>query len=148
MRANRLKKGKKGFSLLETTIAMALIALVFAMALSTVLLATSVRTRARNRVYFVEEVSNYLTCYQMEGVTAFQSNVERYLQVPITIQDNTVKIYYTKEYSKTSNVEKASFILTLDLNGGFYAWVEDLDGKRVFAMNERFVTRFDAGGAE
>ena len=42
-------KGRRGFSLLETTIAMALIAIVFAMAITTVQAASTTRRRSQNR---------------------------------------------------------------------------------------------------
>ena len=56
------KKQKNAFSLLETVIAMALIAMIFSMSVSTVLMSSSVNRKTENTNFFVGEISNLLEC--------------------------------------------------------------------------------------
>ena len=145
MKSNRNTK-KRGYSLLETAIAMALIALVFSMAVSTVLMATAVRTRSQHARFFSAEVSGLLSCYQIGGESTFAGYAERYLQKEIALTDGHAALYYGSDYAPAEQPDEAAFTLTIDLTEGFFASVTDRDGKSVYRMPAVYVSRFDGSG--
>ena len=143
------KKQRNAFSLLETVIAMALIAMIFSMSVSTVLMSSSVSRKTENTNFFVGEISNLLECYKVSGKDGFCKNCEKYLQIKIEFSSFIAQIYYKSDYTRCISYDEAYFILTIDLNGGFRASVTDKDMNNVFSMREKYVSRFDlAGGGQ
>lgn len=154
-------KGRRGFSLLETTIAMALIAIVFAMAITTVQAASTTRRRSQNRRFFVTEISNYLECYRMGGSTGFQDNVQTYLGVSLgEASEGVYTVYYGADYRVVDSAGSAAFAVTLKLGPStqavyagataFSAVAADSSGNEIYRSKFDFVSRYDlveGGGA-
>ena len=153
-------KGRRGFSLLETTIAMALIAIVFAMAITTVQAASTTRRRSQNRRFFVTEISNYLECYRMGGRKGFQDNVQTYLGVSLgEASEGAYTVYYGADYRIVVEAEGyeaysgwAGTIVEQTAAGvtAFSAVAADSSGNEIYRSKFDFVSRYDlveGGGA-
>ncbi len=145
---------RKGFSLLETVIAMTLIAIVFSMAITTVLAAGSIRRRSQNCRFFVTEISNYLECYRMGGSQEFADNVKTYLGVELSAaQEGSYLVYYGADYVITT-AGNAAFTLTLTIapvsaeESSFSALARDASGDVVYQTRFGFVSRYDVAVSE
>lgn len=146
------KNSRKGFTLAEVVVAFSLIAIVFAVATSAVLMSLNVRRRTENVKFFVTETERCLECYKIGGSAKFEENVKAFitdsfvktrLESDSGENDTVYKIYYTKSYEITDE-RNAAFVLEMTLNKSFFAkTTEYKSGKTIFALDEAYVSRFD-----
>lgn len=103
MNKNPQIKNKKGFSLMEVVIAMAVISIVFTIAMTSIAATAKARLRAFQSKYCVSEMSNLLECYKKGGSEKFEDSVLFYFG------------YDNPEFQEDSNLpEKISHVK----NGG------------------------------
>ena len=73
-----IRGASKGFSLLETVIAMTIITIVFAMAVSSMLFVSTTLKKVDNQRFFTNEATNFLECYKVEGSAGFAKNANEF----------------------------------------------------------------------
>lgn len=73
-----VRGASKGFSLLETVIAMTIITIVFTMAVSSMLFVSTTLKKVDNQRFFTNEAANFLECYKVEGSAGFAKNANEF----------------------------------------------------------------------
>ncbi|MCI6733728.1 MAG: type II secretion system GspH family protein [Clostridiales bacterium] len=73
-----VRGASKGFSLLETVIAMTIITIVFTMAVSSMLFVSTTLKKVDNQRFFTNEAANFLECYKVEGSEGFAKNANEF----------------------------------------------------------------------
>ena len=73
-----VRGASKGFSLLETVIAMTIITIVFTMAVSSMLFVSTTLKKVDNQSFFTNEAANFLECYKVEGSEGFAKNANEF----------------------------------------------------------------------
>ena len=73
-----VRGASKGFSLLETVIAMTIITIVSTMAVSSMLFVSTTLKKVDNQRFFTNEAANFLECYKVEGSAGFAKNANEF----------------------------------------------------------------------
>ena len=151
-------KNKKGYSLLETVIALSLIAIAFGAAITAILMSVNIRKQVMNTKYFITETSDFLECYKIKGADGFKANAELYLDCAgsLTIYEPKAEdgssdkivyaVYYTGGYKMLAEDEKdkAYFVMYITIDNSFDAVIKQVsDGKSVYSLKEPYYSRFD-----
>lgn len=154
-------KGKiKGFSLAETAIALSLIAIVFMMAVTTLLAIASNYKKISNTSFFTNEITNYLDCYKKGGYKDFKENVNKFMFEDEVVSgvggngkyvfcyDSNYKLidgYFALSGEAFENGYKngAKYFLFVDVNKSFFAYVVDDENEKVATMKNAFYSRYD-----
>lgn len=151
-------KNKKGYSLLETVIALSLIAIAFGAAITAILMSVNIRKQVMNTKYFITETSDFLECYKIKGADGFKDNAELYLDCAgsLTIYEPKTEggssdkivyaVYYTGGYKMLAEDEKdkAYFVMYITIDNSFDVVVKQVsDGKSVYSLKEPYYSRFD-----
>lgn len=138
---------KKGFSLLETVIALSLVGIIFGLSITVFNVASSERARLEHYRYFSHEVDKYLQVYRLDVPANFYTNVTQCFddEVEFILKDETNQTYtikYTASHKKTTADDaNASFTLTITIDNGFSARVT---GKKGILMTiDNFKSNYD-----
>ena len=148
---------KKGFSLMEVVIAMAVISIVFTIAMTAVTAASKSRLRAYQGKYCISEVSNLLECYKLDGGKDFANNVQKYLGVTL-ISEGTKNdeggayteyvIYYDVDFAKletnAQTEESRVYKLTAKVyQNAFSANIIKINTNSLLFEIQRYQSRYD-----
>lgn len=144
------KKNKKGFTLLETSIALALMAIVFSMSITAILTVSQTQKRNFDTKYFVLIANDYLECYKLGGKDNFEQNVNTVLGVDLATDGVKNTDGYTLSYGNDYNLiaynEESPYQLILTLSEkGFFAQVIGKTGKIAYELPAYYLSRFDMG---
>lgn len=150
---------KKGFSLLETVIALTIVALIFALATTVIISTVGSRRYSEVKRFFIYETQNYLECYKRGGKEGFNSNLQNLLGITAKSQTsasgaNIYTVYYSKslEYLDAGDSEfqpdGAFFKIIVrdktDGKTGFYLTVIEIEeNKEVYKTQKEYVSRYD-----
>lgn len=123
-KAVRTYQAKKGFSLLETVIAMTLIGIMFAIATTTVLTVALTRQRETQVRAFALKSSDYYECFKItQNTDAFLDALTKYLDLtPVTQSESeqtdskgTFNVYYNAQFEKIADPNaKYNVTVTVD----------------------------------
>jgi len=156
-------KNKKGYSLLETVIALSLIAIAFGTAMTAIFMSINIRKQVMNTKYFITETSDFLECYKIGGSDDFALNALKYLDCgadTLTVYEQQTEngssgktvyaVYYSGGYKMLADDEQdnAYFVLYITVGNSFDAVVKQAnDGKTVYRLKEPYYSRFDLNKA-
>ena len=145
------KNTRKGFTLIETAIAMALMTIIFSMSITAILVVSKTQKNNFETKYFALISNDYLECYKTGGKDNFETNVNNLLNIDLSVFASKMETEYTvsydKDYYAVSYDADSSYhlIITIDENG-FYLRVINKSGKTAYEMPSAYLSRFDMGG--
>lgn len=129
--ANCTHRTKKGFSLLETIIAMTLIGIVFAIATTTVLTVALTRQRETQVRAFALKSSDYYECFKItQNTDAFSGALTKYLgltavknsQSEQTQEKGVFNVYYNAQFEKVADQNaKYAVTVTVDYSSKYFS---------------------------
>ena len=108
-----MKRTKKGFSLVECAVALALIAVIAATAFSTVVVSAKLQKKYDSYLVALHNLENISACYK----SCYQSgNYENALEFYNIELEENLSFYYTKDFDKTvhDNDYEYGFFFTSD----------------------------------
>lgn len=116
---------KRGFSIMEAVIALAVIVLVTAAALTVVLAAISARVKAVNKSEAQNFAYNVWECFKVsDDIGEFEANVK--FAEGVKLDEPTPDASGNQVYTYTSEKNKFTAIITVDfISGEFYIYVEN-----------------------
>ena len=159
----RKNNKKRGFTLAETIVALALITIVFSMTVTSILTISSTYKKTENLRFFVNEINNYLECYKLGGAESFSVNVNTYmleedmeLQPPENANAYECVICYDAEFNKTEIFaakigyslgeeykEYGKFYVYITIDKSFYAYAFENDGTTIYTVPKKYYSRHD-----
>lgn len=147
----KTKKSVKGFTLLESVIALSLTAMAFAAAVASITVIANNRAKAVAGLFFINEAKNYIKCYDISGADGFEYNAERLMNVTCKTESGSrYVIYYDgafnvlDEYTQNTS---AAYEAVIELGGGFIMTVRRVSDKsEVFSMKNRYISSRDISG--
>lgn len=152
---------KKGFSLVEVMIAVAVISIVFTIAMTAIVATGKSRKEAFQSKYCVPEISNFLKCYQMGGSAEFENEVLENLGIQLVgtqkqngggVSYTEYVIYYNSKFvrltaEQAANEENRSYELIIMLYAdGMTAQITQLSNQDTIFQIDKYQSRFDIGG--
>ena len=118
---------KRGFSIMEAVIALAVIVLVTAAALTVVLAAISARVKAVNKSEAQNFAYNVWECFKVsDNIGDFETNVKFAEGEDVELKEQAPDASGNQVYTYTSEKNKFTAKITVDfISGEFYIYVEN-----------------------
>lgn len=102
---------KKGYSIVELVVAMAIVVIVSTGALLTLTSASKIFTQSQVKTHLIYEMENIMTCFHSDD---YLSSVKEY--VGDTSYDGNSKIYYTSSFQKSLSNSDSTAEYYIDVN--------------------------------
>lgn len=147
-----IMRKNRGFTLMETVVALAVLAVCLTITSTAIIASNNVRKRSEAKRFFIFETANFLECYKASGSDGFYVNLLLYLEEEenektVDGTSTSYVFYYSADLKRTSSSDEAKYSLTVTIAGSFFARTTEIEsGKTVYSIENPYVSRFDLDG--